>query len=353
MRVALPLLRTSKSLSFHITLALTFVAASNVLPPIAFTQNQSRPRRVTATTPTQAAPSASQSSTTKAPQEIDDEEVIKVITSEVLLPVTVRDAAGRLVSGLTRRDFRVWEDGREQALSDLALRRVPVDVVLMVDSSSSVAESLGDFQRAADEFATRLTPEDRFSLIKFDDRVELLQDWTRNRAQLRRALRRVSAGMFTRFNDALYLAAREQFGAGGQQQRRRAVVVLSDGIDSGRGQATLEATLRALLEAQVAVYAISNTRIERARKQGQLDVLLSGGEAGVRFNELRIGDLREGLRVLEVSERGLAQLAVATGGRLYTPESFAALEGVYAEVAEELRIPRNLCESSEQVGDDY
>ncbi len=216
MRVALPLLRTSKSLSFHITLALTFVAASNVLPPIAFTQNQSRPRRVTATTPTQAAPSASQSSTTKAPQEIDDEEVIKVITSEVLLPVTVRDAAGRLVSGLTRRDFRVWEDGREQALSDLALRRVPVDVVLMVDSSSSVAESLGDFQRAADEFATRLTPEDRFSLIKFDDRVELLQDWTRNRAQLRRALRRVSAGMFTRFNDALYLAAREQFGAGGQ-----------------------------------------------------------------------------------------------------------------------------------------
>jgi len=54
------------------------VVASHLLPPIAFTQNQSRPRRVAATTPTQAAPSASQSSTIKASQEIDDEEVLFV-----------------------------------------------------------------------------------------------------------------------------------------------------------------------------------------------------------------------------------------------------------------------------------
>ncbi|HYP54063.1 MAG TPA: VWA domain-containing protein, partial [Pyrinomonadaceae bacterium] len=244
------------------------------------------------------------------------------------------DAEGRLVASLRREDFRVWEDEREQPLSDLKLRQVPVDVMLMVDSSSSVAPNLEDFRRAAEEFAARLAPEDRVGLIKFDDRVELLLDWTASRAQLRRALRRVAPGMFTRFNDALYLAAREQFKSG---QRRHAAVVLSDGIDSGRGHATLSTALRALLEAQAAVYVIANTEIERARKQSELDTLLASSPSARSFSQLRIGDLRESLRVLDDSERSLAQLAEATGGRLYKPRSFDALDDVYREVADELR----------------
>ena len=58
-----------------------------------------------------------------------------------MLPVTVRDENGGLVSALTRHDFRVFEDERPQPLSDLALRQVHVDVVLMVDASSSVASA--------------------------------------------------------------------------------------------------------------------------------------------------------------------------------------------------------------------
>ncbi len=270
-----------------------------------------------------------------APQDVDEDEVIKVATSEVLLPVTVRDSSGALVSALTRKDFRVFEDGREQPLSDLALRRVPVDVALMVDSSSSAAANFEDFRRAVGEFATRLAAEDRLSLIKFDDRVEVLQDWTRSRTQLRRSLSRLTTGVFTRFYDALFLASREQFAAaaGG----RRAVVVLTDGIDSGRGYASGDVALKSLLEAQVAVYVIRNTEIERARKKAELDTLLAGDESAVRFNELRIGDLQQSLKVLDASERNLDGLTRATGGRLYKPKGFDALDAVYTEVAEELR----------------
>ena len=267
-------------------------------------------------------------------QEIDEDDVISVSTAEVLLPVTVRDAQGRLVSTLTRKDFRVFEDGREQPLSDLALRQVPVDVVLMVDASSSVAENLDDFRRAAEGFAQRLSPDDRLSLIKFDDRVELLQDWTKSRVQLRRSLGRITLGVFTRFHDALLLAAREQLM---QTRGRRAIIVLTDGIDSNRGYATLEASLRALLEAQATVYVVSNAEIERSRKRAELDSLLAGSASVVRFNQLRIGDLREGLRVLDTSENNLARLTAATGGRLYKPTSFHSLNSIYAEVADELR----------------
>jgi Ca-activated chloride channel family protein len=265
--------------------------------------------------------------------EVTPGDVIKVETTEVMLPVTVRDANGRLVTDLTRDAFRVFEDNHEQPLRDLELRQVPVDAVLMVDASSSATRNLEDFRRAAEGFAERLGPDDRISLMKFDDTVQLLQDWTRSRFQLRRALTRIVPGMFTRFNDALLLAAREQYGS---SQSRRAVIVLTDGIDSGRGS-TLETALRALLEAQVTVYVVSNTEISRADKLADLDALTKGSESAQRFNKLQIDDLRLGLRALDESEQMLEQLTAATGGRLFKPRSFDALESTYAEVAEELR----------------
>jgi VWFA-related protein len=268
-------------------------------------------------------------------QEVSPGDVVSVDTTEVMFPVTVRDGSGRLINDLTRTDFRVYEDNRLQPLSDLALRQVPVDVVLMVDASSSVANNLDDFRRAAEGFAARLQTDDRISLIKFDDRVELLQDWTKSRFQLKRALNRIEAGMFTRFNDALLLASREQFS--GATKSRRAVIVLSDGIDSGRGMASLEGALQSLIQSQVTVYVVANTEIARASKRAELDQLLSATGGAAQFNQLRIEDLREGLRVLDRSEQNLAQLAAATGGRLYKPPTFDALESTYAEVADELR----------------
>src|SRR5215213_5572349 len=192
-------------------------------------------------------------------QEVSPGDVVSVDTTEVMFPVTVRDSNGRLVSNLTRTDFRVYEDNHLQPLSDLALRQVPVDVVLMVDASSSVASNLDDFRRAAEGFAARLAEEDRLSLIKFDDRIELLQDWTKSRFQFKRALNRIEPGMFTRFNDALLLTSREQFGP--VTKSRRALIVLSDGIDHGPGSTTIQAALQSLIRAQVAVYIVSNTEI--------------------------------------------------------------------------------------------
>ncbi len=269
-------------------------------------------------------------------QELNPEDVVKVDTTEVMFPVSVRDDSGRLINNLTRNDFRVFEDNTLQPLSDLALRQVPVDVILMVDASSSVANNLDDFRRAAQGFAAKLAAEDRISLIKFDDRIELLQDWTKSRFQLQRALNRIEPGMYTRFNDALLLASKEQFG-GPSLKSRRAVIVLSDGLDNGQGTTTLEAALQAMIRSQVTAYIVSNTEISRAAKRAELDTLLGGTESSVRFNQVNIDRLRLGLQALDKSEENLAALARATGGRLYKPLTFDALESTYAEVADELR----------------
>ena len=269
----------------------------------------------------------------KDEQEIDQDDVISVSTTEVLLPVTVRDQSGRLVSDLTRKNFRVFENGIEQPLSDLSLRQVPVDVVLMIDASSSAANNLDDFRVAAEGFAAHLDADDRISLIQFDDRVALLQDWTRSQVQLHRALKRIAPGMFTRFHDAVLLASRDQLA---RPMARHAVIVLTDGIDSGRGS-TFDAALRAALQSQTAIYVVSNTQIERSAKQQELSLLLSANDSVRKFNQLRIDDLRLGLAALDASEQNLEQLTAATGGRLYKPASFRDLEKTYAEVADELR----------------
>ena len=266
-------------------------------------------------------------------QEVDPDDVISVNTTEVSLPVSVRDGAGLLVNNLTQKDFRVFEDGVGQPLNELSLRKVPVDVALVIDASSSVAGNLEDFRNAAEGFASHLANYDRVSLIQFDDRVVMLQDWTGSLVQLRRALRRIVPGMFTRFHDAMLLASRDQ---APRPNARHAIIVLTDGIDSGRGT-TFDAALRAALQAQTTVYVVSNTQIERARKQEELSALLSGSDSAVRFNQLRVDALRLGLAALTESESNLERITAATGGRLYKPTSFSDLERTYAEVADELR----------------
>jgi VWFA-related protein len=266
-------------------------------------------------------------------QDIDPDDVISVNTTEVLLPVTVRDRAGLLVTNLTLRDFRIFEDEIQQPLSDLSLRQVPVDVALIVDASSSVAENFEDFRVAAGGFAAHLGEDDRVSLIQFDDKVVLLQDWTRSQVQLRRALRRIVPGMFTRFHDAMLLASKDQTP---RAEARHAIIVLTDGIDSGRG-ASFEMALRAALQYQTTIYVVSNTQIERSRKREELATLLAASDSAIRFNRLRIDDLRLGLQALDESEEQLEKLTASTGGRLYTPASFRDLEKTYAEVADELR----------------
>jgi Ca-activated chloride channel family protein len=315
------------ALSFRIRI-LDLSALSVVLTLLVFLAAGSN-QNLTAQTPK---PSPTPTATPEDP-EIDPDDVISVNTTEVLLPMTVRDASGKLVDGLTRNDFRIFEDGVQQALSDISLRQVPVDVVLMVDASSSAAQNLEDFSRAAEGFASHLASDDRVSLIQFDDRVLLLQDWTRSLVQLRRALKRISPGMFTRFHDAVVLASRDQMP---RINARHAIIVLTDGIDNGGGT-NFRTALRGALQSQTAIYVISNTEIERAEKERELANILSGSDSAIKFNQLRIQDLRMGLAALTTSELRLQELTTATGGRLYRPRSFHDLEAVYTEVANELR----------------
>jgi VWFA-related protein len=272
-----------------------------------------------------------QSKSSQTSKASETEEILKIDTREVLLPVTVRDLSGQFVPNLKATDFAIYEDNALQPITSFSLKQLPVHVVLLIDTSSSVTRELEDFKQAALNFAARLAPNDQLSLIKFDDKVELVQDWTTNRNALRRALNRLTTGMFTNFNDALWLAARDQLN---RVTGRKAIIVLTDGIDSGRGHKTHEQAMRALLEAETAVYAVSKTELQRRTEQRELE---SYGDPISPANRIRVDGLKLSLAALKQSEQWLQKLTEETGGRLFLPNRFEDLNEVYQQVADELR----------------
>lgn len=310
-----------RNLFFHLwLLAFLFVSLS-----LSLAAQARRPRTVTK-------PAAEPTLQSISPA--DDSPAISVDTTEVLLPVTVRDRQGRFVPQLSATDFAVYEDGIPQQISSFALKRLPVHVLLMIDTSSSVQRELDDFKAIAMRFAERLSEADSLSLIRFDDKVELVMDWTTSRTALRRALNRVGTGMFTRFYDAMLLAAREQLS---HINGRKAIIVFTDGIDSGRGKTPAEVALRAIVEAETPVYVISKTRIQRRTSLAELDYYENSTGSTHTTSQLRIDGIRMSLAALETSEQFLTRIVEETGGRLFLPQRFENLDEVYQEVADELQ----------------
>jgi VWFA-related protein len=251
---------------------------------------------------------------------------VQLGTSEVLLEVSVRDAAGRPVTGLTADDFIVAEDRARQELASCSVATLPVNVVLLLDASGSVFSELASIRRAAAAFVDALGPEDRVSVIQFADKVELLEDWTNDHDAIKHALNwRYRGGEATALWDGLFLAADEQLA---KVEGRRAIILLTDGVDSSSKLG--EAYVRGALDRSGAsLYVVS-------KAQALIDqVKPYAGKAGTLAGTS--GQARQIMSKLIESEEKMRALADRYGGRLISPADERDLATAYASVAAELK----------------
>lgn len=263
----------------------------------------------------------------------DEDDVLRVRTDEVMIPVSVRDSVGLPVNGLTAESFFIYDNGQRQEITSLNRRRVPANIVLLLDASGSVFSSMRFIREAAKGFLEGLLPEDRVCVMQFADSVELLQDWTAgtDSQQIEKALTwRYHPGQRTTFYDGLYLAAQEQLN---KVEGRRIVILLTDGIDSAeKRRASYQDAMNAVRRAEASVYVLSLTGMLLAdleKYEGSGWKRIFGGYDPKEISRYK--------KMIEGAEEKLSLLASETGGRIFFPKKEFDLAPAYRSIAEELR----------------
>jgi Ca-activated chloride channel family protein len=175
-------------------------------------------------------------------EEVGENDVVRVDTQLITVPVVVRDHEGRPVTGLTASAFQLYEDNLPQRVETFATSDAPFEVALLLDTSGSTRAEIALIRSAAYAFIECLRPGDRVAVLSFDTEegptkltaVGVQSYLTDDREALLRAVQNIGASNGTPYYDALERVVQDIFRDPPQPERRgrRALVALSDGVDS-------------------------------------------------------------------------------------------------------------------------
>jgi len=232
------------------------------------------------------------------------------------LTVTVTDAQGRLVGGLDRADFSVFEDGVKQDLALFNKDRLPLSVILLMDASASMEDKLLPAKIAAKRFVGTLVPVDRARVVSFNNHIDVLQDFTADKELLTAGIDKLQPQGATALHNAFYISIKElqREKQTGQGARRQAIILLSDGENTA-SIVTDEQVIELARKAEIAIYSI------------RLTSDYEGDKGRAAFSQ---------------ATHLLSVLARETGGQAYFPAQIQELDSVYDRIAEEMRTQYSL-----------
>ncbi len=186
----------------------------------------------------------------------DDDDVIRVDSSIVVMNVSLRDADNKPVVGLDQSKFRIFEDGVEQQTDSFESQESPFSAVILFDTSGSMRERIGLARSATIRFLDGLSGMDTAAIYRFDSKVAMVQDFSSSR-DVSEHIFDLAADGETVLNDAVYEAAML---LDKRPEKRRAIIVLSDGADS-MSKHSADRALRAALDANATIYTVDMSRM--------------------------------------------------------------------------------------------
>jgi VWFA-related protein len=258
----------------------------------------------------------------ESPQEVDEDEVVRVESDLVTLNISVVErASGRGLQGLNVSDFRVYEDRVEQTVEHFEAAEAPFDLLLLLDLSGSTARMTDTIRGAARRFVAVTRPQDRVGVIAFSGSAVVVSPLTSDRARLNSSLDRLAPpGGDTRLHDSLGYAL-DNLERAADPKRRRALIVMSDGLDStmpnvtGTGSTTSYEDIRSRVqEFDGVLYSVwTNTEFYEA------------------FSPLDIQP-----ETYDLAHDRMKELAEAGGGLFYEVEKLEDLAGAYERVVADL-----------------
>jgi len=231
---------------------------------------------------------------------------LRIDSTLVLIPVTVTDPMNRFVTGLDRENFKLFEDKKEQEITQFSSEDAPLSIGVIFDCSGSMGKKLEKSRLAVAQFFKTANPEDEFFLVQFNDSADLIQSFTRDLEEIQNRLAFTTSKGRTALIDAIYLGLHEMKKA---RNPRKALLIISDGGDNSSRYT--EGEIRNLVkEADVQIYAI-----------GVYEPVAARG----RTPEEAAG---QGL---------LTDIAEMTGGRQYPVDNINELPDIAAKIGVELR----------------
>jgi Ca-activated chloride channel homolog len=226
----------------------------------------------------------------------------------VVLHVTVTDPAGQFVSGLQQGNFKVSEDKIEQKTSFFSRDDIPVTMGLVIDNSGSMREKRQQVNAAAMTFVKTSNPQDEAFVVNFNDEYYLDTDgdFTSDQRNLNEALSRIDTRGSTALYDAV-IGSLDHLKKG--HKDKRVLLLVTDGDDDA-SRMSFEDTIKAAEKSNAAIYTI-----------------------GVFSDDDRKNDKR----MVRHSKKVLEELAEATGGQAYFPDSLSDVTPICEHVASEIR----------------
>ena len=242
----------------------------------------------------------------KEPELKRRESTFRIDVPMVLVPVTVTDPMGRLVTALEKEHFKLFEEKVEQKILHFGAEDAPLSVGIIFDTSGSMGHKLSKSRQAVAQFFKTANPQDECFLVQFNDSPELSVDFTKDLEQVQNRLTFTQAKGRTALLDAIYMGLNNMKRA---QHAKRALLVISDGgYNSSR---YTEREIRKLVrEADVQIYAIGI--YEPVSSRGRTSEELSGPSL-------------------------LSEVAEQTGGRQFPVDNLNELPDVAAKIGLELR----------------
>jgi VWFA-related protein len=261
---------------------------------------------------------------------------IKVSVNEVIVPVTVTDEKGRFVSNLTKSDFKILDENREQKIDFFSHDQAqPIVIGFLIDTSNGMVIHWEKYKEAASELMLNLLPGDKkYSgyLISYGNEPQLIADTSSDSEKMVLKMSRIKPGGGAALYDAIYMACTSRKTINGEPyEPRRVVVVIGDGHDTA-SKKSLKEVVEIAQRNLVTIYAMSTVAFGFHTDGEENLTTLTEGTGGKIETPLNNAYKDVAGYLSQPSDAGNYALTVGTGG--YTAEisgaifrSVAALSG--------------------------
>jgi VWFA-related protein len=225
----------------------------------------------------------------------DDDNIIRTDVTRVNMLFTVTDKRGHFVTDLTRGDFTIFENKKQQNIREFTAESdLPLRLAILIDTSNSIRDRFHFQQEAAGNFINQVMREqDKAVIVSFDTAAELAADLTGDTHVLETAVHNLRPGGGTALYDAIYFACKEKLMLDQPMYKfRRAMVILSDG-DDNESRHSRDQALEMAQRADTVIYTIS-TNISHIETEGDKVMRYFADETGgTPFFPFQANDLNQ------------------------------------------------------------